>query len=162
MTKKIDTNQPAFDLAALRLQVAQAENASIESRRAYAVALNGTLAAQWYTMRHDGVSDEARAARKERDALFSVLKENNHSNPSAVWAKIKEYAKQEAEGLPTEAERKRGKPEARDLVTRFREELTKLYKAGHQPETVPAEIERVLPALEKILLALSVNLETIH
>jgi len=163
MTKKIDTTAPAFDLVALRLQVATAENAVSESRRAYAVALNSTLCAAWYTMRHDGVSDEARAVRRERDALFAVLKENNHSNPSAAWAKIKEYAKQEAEGLPTEAEKKRGKPEARDLVTRFSEELLKLYKAGHQPETVPAPIVEALPIIEELLIdTFHVNLGEIH
>ena len=152
-SKPINETVSSFDLAALRLQVATAETAGKESKRAYAVALNSTLPALWYTLRHDGVSDEARQVRKERDALQAVLKEKGHSNPSQVWAKVREYAKQEAEGLPTEAE-KRGKVEKRDPITRNRDELFKLYKANAHLEEQPREIQKLQPILAQVLESL--------
>ena len=124
----------------LRANVAEANVRAYGAEREYAVALCGTLPAEWYLVEHKDTSDSAKLVHAEKAALFVVLKAAKHTNPSTVWARVRKYGQEHIDGpkgeQPAAEGQSNGAQPNRSLTLRFVEELTLLYKAGKRAESM--------------------------
>ena len=128
------------DIQSLRVEVATSTRAAYGAMRRYAEALNaGGLPAGWYSVEARDTGDVADKVHAEKKALFVELKKEGHSNPSTIWARVRKYGLEEAEGkgkgegadgegADGEGEGS-GAREARSLRVRLIEELITLHKA---------------------------------
>jgi len=159
----------------LRNAVAEATVRAYGAEREYAVALcevfriEGPWSSQWYMIEHNDKTEVAKPVHAEKKALFKVLNAAKHTNPSTVWARVRKYAQEHIEGKP-EGEGASGEGEGesvgakarRSLTLRFVEELTTLYKAGKNAESMSTKETDAHTYIASALKALGVELSTIQ
>ena len=131
----------AADLNTLRVSVATTSASAYGAMRVYAQALNaGGLPAGWYRVEAKDTGELADKVKAEKAALFVELKKAEHSNPSVIWARVRKYGLEEAEGKAKAEGGEGGEgdgegeggntKEARSLRVRMIEELITLHKAA--------------------------------
>jgi hypothetical protein len=153
----------------LRNAVAEATVRAYGAEREYAIALCTTLPFAWYSVEHSDKSEGAKPTHAEKKALFKVLNAAKHTNPSTVWARVRKYAQEHVEGKP-EGEGASGEGEGesvgakarRSLTLRFVEELTTLYKAGKNAESMSTKESDAHTYIASALQALGIDLATIQ
>jgi len=144
------------------------------TERLLAAYLNGTIdpmendngiTMHWYDVAYRATGDLANRTEKTKKVIFGFYKDQDYSNPSVPWSRMRKIA----EELITGEEVKPERAQVRDLHVRFCEELGKLYKAGNDPandETIlnhphSAAIRAALVGVTKGLKDLGVNLDTL-
>jgi hypothetical protein len=169
-TQDITTTAPLSRLEQSRLDVAVNETRAYGAKRAYAADLNEMLFEGWYNVEAKDVSQEGKIVRAEKDALFTVLKANGHSNPSTVWAMVRKYASEMANPAATgeageagegEGEAGEGEGEAkhtRSPMLRNVEDLTALWKFNQRQTELPDAVREAQVYIAEALLALGVDL----
>lgn len=157
----------AFNLQALRLDVAEAGVRQYGVERKYAEALCATLPAEWYRVEHNAKGEDAKPVHAEKKALFEVLKAAKHTNPSTVWARVRKYAQEYIEGKP-EAATGEGESESvgarhtRSLDLRLVEDLTALWKACNRQESLSDKQRQAMTYIGSALASMGVDLATIE
>jgi hypothetical protein len=119
----------------------------------------------WYDVAYRATGDLANRTEKKKRLIFGWYKEQEYTNPSTPWARIRVIGEELITGEPKIAER----AQVRDLHVRFCEELSRLYKAGNDPandETImnhpkSAAIREALINVTKGLKKLGVDLDTL-
>lgn len=97
-TQKNDVTARVATIGELRRDVVEGVKRAYGAERAYAVALNGLFAFNWYEVEANDSSEVAKPVHAEKKELYAGLKEINHSNPSTIWARIRKLGKEEREG----------------------------------------------------------------
>ena len=153
----------------LRSEVVQAGLRAYGAEREYAIGLVSVLPAEWYYVEHNDKSEGAKPVHAEKKALFKMLNEAKHSNPSTVWARVRKYAQAYVEGEAVEGEKGEGEASEsvgakarRSLTLRFVEELTTLYKAGKNAESMSDKEQDAHTYIASALQALGIDLTTIQ
>ena len=166
------------DLASLRKNVAEAVSSGYGAMRDYAIALNAEFAYAWFDIEANDKSAQGVAVRTEKEALFEILKEKNHTNVSTVWGRVRKYGKEEAKlvgthGMPmpayddegnliTEAEAgESGKSGNKSPMLRNIDDLTALYKFNGRQESLDARITRAQLHIAAALAELGVDLSMV-
>ena len=154
----------------LRQSVADAVIRAYGAEREYAIALCGFLPVEWYLTEHSDKGEIAKPVHAEKKALFKVLNAAKHSNPSTVWARVRKYAQEHVEGVPepkaegeADAEgSKVGARQNRSLTLRLVEELTTLYKACKNAESLSDKERNAHTHINSALIAMGVDVATIE
>ena len=155
------------DIQALRLAVADAVVRAYGAERSYAEALCSALPAEWYLVEHHDKGDDAKLVHAEKKALFKVLNDAKHTNPSTVWARVRKYAQEHVEGKPdasttTDAESDGTARHTRSLNLRLIEELSALWKATKRAESLSDKERNAQTHIASALTSLGVDLATIE
>ena len=161
------TQNTISNIEALRQSVADAVVRAYGAEREYAHALCNTLPAEWYLVEHSDKGENAKLVHAEKKELFKVLNGAKHSNPSTVWARVRKYAQEYIEGVPEKAEgeaegSKVGARQNRSLNLRLIEELSTLFKACKNAESLSDTERQAQTHITSALLALNVNVNTIE
>lgn len=157
-------------IEALRQSVADAVVRAYGAEREYAHALCGTLPSEWYLVEHNDKGESAKPVHAEKKALFKVLNGAKHSNPSTVWARVRKYAQEYIEGTPEKTEgevqsadtAKVGARQTRSLTLRLVEELTLLYKATKNADSLSDKERNAQTHIASALTAMGIDLATIQ
>lgn len=156
-------------IEALRQGVADAVVRAYGAERSYAEALCNTLPAEWYLVEHSDKGEDAKKVHAEKKELFKALNAAKHSNPSTVWARVRKYAQEYIEGVPetkegaAEAEgSKVGARHTRSLNLRLIEELSTLFKACKNADSLSDKERQAHTHITSALLALGVDPNTIE
>jgi hypothetical protein len=168
-TQDITTTAPLSRLEQSRLDVAVNETRAYGAKRAYAADLNEMLFEGWYNVEAKDVSAEGKIVRAEKEALFTVLKANGHSNPSTVWAMVRKYACEMANPAATGEAGEAGEGEAgegeageakhtRSPMLRNVEDLTSLWKFNARQTELPDAVREAQVYIAEALLSLGVDL----
>ena len=91
-----DIKTKSFD--ALCGEMVKAEKSAYGSHIRIAAKLN-LLPFPWYDIDNGEVSDNAKALKPHKEALYKAFKEAGHSNPSVPYGRIREYGRNLAAGL---------------------------------------------------------------
>lgn len=174
MAKTIKANEvTAVEVTAVEA-VALARRASAEAvgraygaDRDYSIALNNLLAAKWYDEGADSITDLGKLVKAEKKEYFAALKAYapNHSNPSTNWARIRKYAKIEAEGTPEKSEGAEGEGEGEGgngiapLQDRLIGFLHSAYKAYHRDEAPNQACRNSIGDIKNALLSLGMDVD---
>jgi len=175
----VTTVEVLDNLVALRKSVAESVLRAYGAEREYAVALNAEFKFAWFDIEANDKSDTAKPVHAEKSALYDVLKEAKHSNPSTVWARVRKYGKEEAKlvgthGMPmpaydeegnliTEAEAgESGANNKRSPMLRNIEELSKLYIFNAKQEGLDSRICLAQTYLSSALQALGVDIANLN
>ena len=151
------------NIETLRSNVANLTASAYGAMKDYAVALNDTLPAMWYEVEASDKRKEVESVHAEKKALFKLLKEKNHSNPSTIWARVRKYAQEAKEGANGEGSgdgEGSGRTE-RTLKLRFIEELITLYKAGKRADGMDKDVAAAHTFIASALAELGVDLSTV-
>lgn len=153
----------------LRQSVADAVIRAYGAEREYAEALCNVLPAEWYLVEHNDKGETAKPVHAEKKALFKVLNGAKHSNPSTVWARVRKYAQEYIEGVPektegetADAESKVGARQNRSLTLRLVEELSTLYKATKNADSLSDKERDCQTHIASALTAMGIDLATIQ
>ena len=155
-------------IATLRQGVADAVDRAYGAEREYAQALCNVLPAEWYLVEHSDKGDNAKLVHAEKKELFKALNAAKHSNPSTVWARVRKYAQYHIEGEPEakpegEAEgSKVGARQNRSLTLRLVEELSTLYKATKNADSLSDKERDCQTHIASALTAMGIDLTTIQ
>jgi hypothetical protein len=156
-------------IEALRQDVADAVVRAYGAERKYAEALCNTLPAEWYLVEHNDKGDEAKLVHAEKKELFKVLNGAKHSNPSTVWARVRKYAQEymepkapDADGVIAPTEAPVGARQNRSLTLRLVEELTTLYKACKNADSLSDKERQAHTHITSALIAMGVDVATIE
>ena len=175
MAKTIKANDTAVEVTPVEA-VALARRASAEAigraygaDREYSIALNNLLAAKWYDETADSITDLGKLVKAEKKEYFAALKAYapNHSNPSTNWARIRKYAKIEAEGEPVKGEGEGGEGEGAEggdtrmapLQDRLVGFLHSAYKAYHRDEAPNQACLNAIGDIKAALLSLGMDVD---
>jgi hypothetical protein len=155
-------------IEALRQGVADAVVRAYGAEREYAQALCHALPAEWYLVEHSDKGDLAKSVHAEKKELFKALNAAKHSNPSTVWARVRKYAQEYIEGVPEKTEgeaeaegSKVGARQNRSLNLRLIEELSTLFKACKNADSLSDKERQAHTHITSALLALGVDVNTI-
>jgi hypothetical protein len=153
-------------IESLRQEVANAVIRAYGAERNYAQTLCNVLPVEWYLVEHSDKGDDAKKVHAEKKALFAVLKKAEHTNPSTVWARVRKYAQEHIEGVPEQAEGSTdssvGARQNRSLNLRLIEELSTLYKACKNAESLSDKERQAHTHITSALSALGVDVGTIE
>lgn len=155
-------------IEALRQGVADAVVRAYGAERSYAEALCNTLPAEWYLVEHSDKGEDAKKVHAEKKELFKALNAAKHSNPSTVWARVRKYAQEYIEGVPETKEgeastdSKVGARHTRSLNLRLVEELSTLFKACKNADSLSDKERQAHTHITSALLALGVDVNTIE
>lgn len=154
-------------IEALRQGVADAVVRAYGAERAYAEALCNTLPAEWYLVEHSDKGEDAKKVHAEKKELFKALNAAKHSNPSTVWARVRKYAQEYIEGVPETKEGEAtpasvGARHTRSLNLRLVEELSTLFKACKNADSLSDKERQAHTHITSALLALGVDVNTIE
>lgn len=155
-------------IATLRQGVADAVVRAYGAEREYAQALCNVLPAEWYLVEHSDKGENAKLVHAEKKELFKALNAAKHSNPSTVWARVRKYAQYHIEGEPEakpegEAEgSKVGARQNRSLTLRLVEELSTLYKATKNADSLSDKERDCQTHIASALTAMGIDLTTIQ
>ena len=160
------TQVSTVSLEALRQGVADAVKRAYGAERDYAHKLCEVLPVEWYLVEHNDKGEDAKQVHAEKKALFKALNEAEHTNPSTVWARVRKYAQEHIEGVPEKIEGETdtsvGARQNRSLNLRLIEELSTLYKACKNAESLSDTERQAHTHITSALLALNVNVNTIE
>lgn len=139
--------------------------------RDYAQLLNKAHAFDWFTVEHTDKGEEADLINTEKKAFYAELKQAQHTNPSVVWARVREFGRVEKYGdEPANAESdsiegeqgESGKENAnRSPMLRNIEELTTLWKFNGKQENLDPRIVEAQKHIGLALEALGLKLNMI-
>lgn len=156
-------------IATLRQSVADAVVRAYGAEREYAIALCNTLPAEWYLVEHSDKGENAKLVHAEKKELFKALNAAKHSNPSTVWARVRKYAQYHIEGEPeakpegaSDTDSKVGARQNRSLTLRLVEELSTLYKATKNAQSLSDKERDCQTHIASALTAMGVDLTTIQ
>ena len=163
------TQVSVLSLADLRNNVGEAVTRAYGAERDYGIRLCAELPEFWYKVEHGDKGDDAKKVHTEKKELFKVLNGAKHSNPSTVWARVRKYAQEHAEPkvatpegeiAPTEAPV--GARQNRSLTLRLIEELTTLYKATKNADSLSDKERDCQTHIASALTAMGIDLTTIQ
>ena len=153
-------------IESLRQEVANAVVRAYGAERNYAETLCNVLPVEWYLVEHSDKGEDAKKVHAEKKALFAVLKKAEHTNPSTVWARVRKYAQEHIEGVPEKTEGSSdtsvGARHTRSLNLRLVEELSTLYKACKNAESMSDKERQAHTHITSALIALGVDVATIE
>jgi hypothetical protein len=157
------TQNTVFAIETLRQSVADAVVRAYGAEREYAHALCNVLPVEWYLVEHSDKGETAKPVHAEKKALFLVLNAAKHSNPSTVWARVRKYAQEHIEGVTTEEPKADtvGARQNRSLTLRLVEELTTLYKACKNAESLTDKERQAHTNITSALVSLGIDVATI-
>jgi hypothetical protein len=162
------TQVSELSLSDLRNNVAEAVVRAYGAEREYAIKVCEVLPFAWYLVEHNDKGDEAKLVHAEKKELFKVLNGAKHSNPSTVWARVRKYAQEymepkTAEGeTPTAETSSVGARQNRSLTLRLVEELTTLYKACKNADSLSDKERQAHTHITSALIAMGVDVATIE
>jgi len=155
------TSVSTVSLEALRQGVADAVKRAYGAERDYAHKLCDVLPVEWYLVEHNDKGEDAKQVHAEKKALFKALNEAEHTNPSTVWARVRKYAQEHIEGTPEKTEGSTdssvGARQNRSLNLRLIEELSTLYKACKNAESLSDREQDAQTYITSALIALGVD-----
>jgi hypothetical protein len=163
------TQVSELSLSDLRNNVAEAVVRAYGAEREYAIKVCEVLPFAWYLVEHNDKGEEAKLVHTEKKELFKVLNAAKHSNPSTVWARVRKYAQEymepkkptaEGEVAPTEAPV--GARQNRSLTLRLVEELTTLYKACKNADSLSDKERQAHTHITSALIAMGIDVNTIE
>jgi hypothetical protein len=157
-------------IEALRQGVADAVKRAYGAERDYAKKLCAVLPAEWYLVEHNDKGETAKPVHAEKKALFKLLNEAEHTNPSTVWARVRKYAQEYIEGVPEKTEgesaeaegSKVGARQNRSLNLRLIEELSTLFKACKNADSLSDKERDCQTHITSALIAMGVDPTTIE
>lgn len=153
-------------IAELRTEVANAVVRAYGAERSYAHALCDFLPTEWYLTEHSDKGADAKLVHAEKKELFAVLKKAEHTNPSTVWARVRKYAQEYIEGTPEKTEGSTdtsvGARQNRSLTLRLVEELTTLYKATKNADSLSDKERDCQTHIASALTTMGIDLATIQ
>jgi hypothetical protein len=161
------TQVSTLSLSDLRNNVAEAVVRAYGAERDYAIKVCEVFSFPWYLVEHNDKGDEAKLVHAEKKELFAVLNKAKHSNPSTVWARVRKYAQEHmepktAEGeAPTAETSSVGARQNRSLTLRLVEELTTLYKACKNADSLSDKERQAHTHITSALIAMGVDVATI-
>jgi len=148
-------------LSDLRQGVADAVKRAYGAERDYAEKLCEVLPVEWYLVEHNDKGEDAKQVHAEKKALFKALNEAEHTNPSTVWARVRKYAQEHIEGKPEKTEGSTdtsvGARHNRSLNLRLIEELSTLFKACKNAESLSDREQDAQTYITSALIALGVD-----
>ena len=160
------TQVSTVTLEALRQGVADAVKRAYGAERDYAHKLCDVLPVEWYLVEHNDKGEDAKQVHAEKKALFKALNEAEHTNPSTVWARVRKYAQEHIEGTPEKTEGSTdasvGARQNRSLTLRLVEELTTLYKATKNADSLSDKERQAQTHITSALIAMGVDVATIE
>jgi hypothetical protein len=160
------TQVSTVTLEALRQGVADAVKRAYGAERDYAHKLCDVLPVEWYLVEHNDKGEDAKQVHAEKKALFKALNEAEHTNPSTVWARVRKYAQEHIEGTPEKTEGSTdssvGARQNRSLTLRLVEELTTLYKATKNADSLSDKERDCQTHIASALTAMGIDLTTIQ
>ena len=160
------TTVSTVTLEALRQGVADAVKRAYGAERDYAHKLCDVLPVEWYLVEHNDKGEDAKQVHAEKKALFKALNEAEHTNPSTVWARVRKYAQEHIEGTPEKTEGSTdasvGARQNRSLTLRLVEELTTLYKATKNADSLSDKERQAQTHITSALIAMGVDVATIE
>lgn len=177
MAKTIKANEvtavevtPVEAVALARRASAEAVGRAYGADREYSIALNNLLAAKWYDEGADSITDLGKLVKAEKKEYFACLKAYapNHSNPSTNWARIRKYAKIEAEGAPVKGDNEGegdgegaegGDTRIAPLQDRLIGFMHSAYKAYHRDETPNQACRDSIGSIKRALLSLGMDVD---
>jgi hypothetical protein len=155
------TQVSTVTLEALRQGVADAVKRAYGAERDYAHKLCDVLPVEWYLVEHNDKGEDAKQVHAEKKALFKALNEAEHTNPSTVWARVRKYAQEHIEGKPEKTEGSTdtsvGARHNRSLNLRLIEELSNLFKACKNAESLSDREQDAQTYITSALIALGVD-----
>jgi hypothetical protein len=155
------TTVSTVSLESLRQGVADAVKRAYGAERDYAQKLCEVLPVEWYLVEHNDKGDDAKQVHAEKKALFKALNEAEHTNPSTVWARVRKYAQEHIEGKPEKTEGSTdtsvGARHNRSLNLRLIEELSTLFKACKNAESLSDREQDAQTYITSALIALGVD-----
>ena len=153
--------QNTVSLESLRQGVADAVKRAYGAERDYAEKLCEVLPVEWYLVEHNDKGEDAKQVHAEKKALFKALNEAEHTNPSTVWARVRKYAQEHIEGKPEKTEGSTdssvGARHNRSLNLRLIEELSTLFKACKNAESLSDREQDAQTYITSALIALGVD-----
>ena len=162
---------PVEAVVLARRASAEAIGRAYGADREYSIALNNLLAAKWYDETADSITDLGKLVKAEKKEYFACLKAYapNHSNPSTNWARIRKYAKIEAEGEPVKGEGAEGEGdgdgegEGGNRIAPLQDRLIgfmhSAYKAYHRDETPNQACRDSISSIKRALLSLGMDVD---
>jgi hypothetical protein len=164
------TSVSVLSLSDLRNNVAEAVVRAYGAERDYAIKVCEVLPFAWYLVEHNDKGEEAKLVHTEKKELFKVLNAAKHSNPSTVWARVRKYAQEHmepkkptAEGeTPTAETSSVGARQNRSLTLRLIEELTTLYKACKNADSLSDKERQAHTHITSALIAMGIDVATIE
>lgn len=165
MEKNVTPIAAPADLSKLRAGVVDASTRAYGAMTRYAAGLTATFGTSWYNLPNGDKSELGKKVQAEKDEFYAALKKAKHSNPSVIWARVKQYAKEAVEGKPEKGEGEDGDGkgstetrERRTMLRRYVEELSALYVAGKKAEKLEPKVQDALGHVGNALMALGVDL----
>ena len=153
--------QNTVSLESLRQGVADAVKRAYGAERDYAEKLCEVLPVEWYLVEHNDKGEDAKQVHAEKKALFKALNEAEHTNPSTVWARVRKYAQEHIEGTPEKTEGSAdtsvGARHNRSLNLRLIEELSTLFKACKNAESLSDREQDAQTYITSALISLGVD-----
>ena len=163
------TQVSELSLSDLRNNVAEAVVRAYGAERDYAIKVCEVLPFAWYLVEHNDKGDEAKLVHAEKKELFKVLNNAKHSNPSTVWARVRKYAqehmepkKPDADGVIAPTDAPVGARQNRSLTLRLVEELTTLYKACKNADSLSDKERQAHTHITSALIAMGIDVATIE
>jgi hypothetical protein len=163
------TQVSELSLSDLRNNVAEAVVRAYGAEREYAIKVCEVLPFAWYLVEHNDKGDEAKLVHAEKKELFKVLNGAKHSNPSTVWARVRKYAQEymepktpDADGVIAPTDAPVGARQNRSLTLRLVEELTTLYKACKNADSLSDKERQPHTHITSALIAMGVDVATIE
>jgi hypothetical protein len=163
------TQVSELSLSDLRNNVAEAVVRAYGAEREYAIKVCEVLPFAWYLVEHNDKGDEAKLVHAEKKELFKVLNGAKHSNPSTVWARVRKYAQEHAEpktadadGVIAPTDAPVGARQNRSLTLRLIEELTTLYKACKNADSLSDKERQAHTHITSALIAMGIDVATIE
>jgi hypothetical protein len=135
--------------------------------RDYAQLLNKAHPFDWFEVEHTDTGEQADLINTEKKAFYAELKSASHTNPSVVWARVRQFGKVERYGdeLTTDGESiegeqgESGKESAnRSPMLRNIEELTTLWKFNGKQDNLDPRIVEAQKHIGSALEALGIKL----
>ena len=158
-------------LDSARKEIANSLVRGYGAMRDYAQLLNKAHTFDWFTVEHTDKGEQADLINTEKKAFYLELKQAQHTNPSVVWARVREFGKIERYGddpANTESDSiegeqgESGKENAnRSPMLRNIEELTTLWKFNGKQENLDPRIVEAQKHIGSALEALGLKLNMI-
>ena len=163
------TTISTLSLSDLRNNVGEAVTRAYGAERDYGIRLCSELPLFWYKTEHGDKGEDAKKVHTEKKELFKVLNGAKHSNPSTVWARVRKYAQEHAEPKVETAEGEIAPTDApvgarqnRSLTLRLVEELSTLYKATKNADSLSDKERNCQTHITSALIAMGVDVATIE
>ena len=163
------TQVSELSLSDLRNNVAEAVVRAYGAERDYAIKVCEVLPFAWYLVEHNDKGEEAKLVHTEKKELFKVLNAAKHSNPSTVWARVRKYAqehmepkKPDADGVIAPTDAPVGARQNRSLTLRLVEELSTLFKATKNADSLSDKERDCQTHIASALIAMGVDVNTIE